>query len=35
VFVLTVVGGVGGAVLYGVAGPKAEARQPETVTPVA
>jgi hypothetical protein len=35
VFLLTAVGGVGGAVLYGVAGPKAAARQPETVTPVA
>ena len=35
VFVLTVVGGVGGAVLYGVAGPKATVRQPDTVTPVA
>src|SRR6478752_630956 len=35
VFVLTVVGGVGGAVLYGVAGPKATARQPDAVTPVA
>ena len=35
VFVLTVVGGVGGAVLYGVAGPKAAARQPDAVTPAA
>jgi hypothetical protein len=35
VLLLTAVGGVGGAVLYGVAGPKAAARQPETVTPVA
>jgi hypothetical protein len=35
VLLLTVVGGVGGAVLYGVAGPKATARQPETVAPIA
>jgi hypothetical protein len=35
VFILTSLGGVGGAVLYGVAGPKARARQTETVTPTA
>jgi hypothetical protein len=35
VFVLTTLGGVGGAVLYGVAGPKARASQSETLTPTA
>ena len=35
VLLLTTVGGVGGAVLYGVAGPKAAARQPDAVTPIA
>ena len=35
VFVLTTLGGLGGAVLYGVAGPKARVRQPEGVAPAA